>query len=200
LMILLRTAAKLTGSAKVRLRTEARAWNRRINRDRVKISWKFDRKAAPPEVTLEIRSFTERGPSGIHGSATRAAERLAGQRSYEQPDDRVASQRRNPYSLVTLAPGVMPAGGTGTGPIVNGVRSNTSEVMFDGAESLRAGRVKSDSSVPIDRLVSEYNQDCFAEGRRASQRTLDVIDSLRESVVPRHLPMMVVLALACAIP
>jgi hypothetical protein len=42
---------------------------------------------------------------------------------------------RNPYSLVTLAPGVMPAGGTGTGPIVNGGRSNTSEVMFDGAES-----------------------------------------------------------------
>src|SRR5262245_45518189 len=29
----------------------------------------------------------------------------------------------------------MPAGGTGTGPIVNGGRSNTSEVMFDGAES-----------------------------------------------------------------
>jgi hypothetical protein len=42
---------------------------------------------------------------------------------------------RNPYSLVTLAPGVMPAGGTGTGPIVNGGRSNTSDVMFDGAES-----------------------------------------------------------------
>jgi hypothetical protein len=42
---------------------------------------------------------------------------------------------RNPYSLVTLAPGVMPAGNTGTGPVVNGGRSNTSEVLFDGAES-----------------------------------------------------------------
>ena len=42
---------------------------------------------------------------------------------------------RNPYSLVTLAAGVMPAGGIGTGPIVNGGRSNTSEVMLDGAES-----------------------------------------------------------------
>src|SRR2546427_161969 len=39
---------------------------------------------------------------------------------------------RNPYSLVTLAPGVMPAGNTGTGPIVNGGRSNTSEVLADG--------------------------------------------------------------------
>jgi len=28
------------------LREEARAWNRRVNRDRVKINWKFDRKAA----------------------------------------------------------------------------------------------------------------------------------------------------------
>jgi hypothetical protein len=42
---------------------------------------------------------------------------------------------RNPYSLVTLAPGVMPAGNSGTGPIVNGGRSNTSEILLDGAES-----------------------------------------------------------------
>ena len=28
------------------LRREARAWNRRMNRDRVKINWKFDRKTA----------------------------------------------------------------------------------------------------------------------------------------------------------
>ena len=28
------------------LKAEARAWNRRVNRDRVKITWKFDRKAA----------------------------------------------------------------------------------------------------------------------------------------------------------
>jgi hypothetical protein len=28
------------------LREEARAWNRRVNRDRIKINWKFDRKAA----------------------------------------------------------------------------------------------------------------------------------------------------------
>ena len=28
------------------LRREAKAWNRRMNRDRVKINWKFDRQAA----------------------------------------------------------------------------------------------------------------------------------------------------------
>ncbi|MBI3694568.1 MAG: carboxypeptidase regulatory-like domain-containing protein [Acidobacteria bacterium] len=42
---------------------------------------------------------------------------------------------RNPYSLVMLAPGVLPKGSAGVGPIVNGGRSNTSEVLLDGAES-----------------------------------------------------------------
>jgi hypothetical protein len=28
------------------LRRESRAWNRRMNRDRIKINWKFDRRAA----------------------------------------------------------------------------------------------------------------------------------------------------------
>lgn len=42
---------------------------------------------------------------------------------------------RNPYSLVLLAPGVMPKGGAGAGPIINGGRSNTSEILLDGAET-----------------------------------------------------------------
>ncbi len=42
---------------------------------------------------------------------------------------------RNPYSLVVLAPGVSPRGNTGTGPIINGGRSNTSEILLDGAET-----------------------------------------------------------------
>ncbi|MBI4472580.1 MAG: TonB-dependent receptor, partial [Acidobacteria bacterium] len=45
---------------------------------------------------------------------------------------------RNPYSLVTLAPGVLPRGNTGTGPIISGGRSNTTEVLLDGAESRNA--------------------------------------------------------------
>ena len=39
------------------LRTEARAWNRRINRDRVKIAWKFDRKAAHRKSGYNGKSF-----------------------------------------------------------------------------------------------------------------------------------------------
>jgi len=42
---------------------------------------------------------------------------------------------RNPYTLLLLAPGVMPKGGAGAGPIVNGGRSNTSEILLDGAET-----------------------------------------------------------------
>src|SRR5262252_3861494 len=39
------------------LRAEARAWNRRMNRDRVKIAWKFDRKAARRKFGYNRKSF-----------------------------------------------------------------------------------------------------------------------------------------------
>jgi outer membrane receptor protein involved in Fe transport len=41
---------------------------------------------------------------------------------------------RNPYSLVALAPGVQDRGNAGVGPIINGARSNSTEVLLDGAE------------------------------------------------------------------
>jgi len=39
------------------LRREARAWNRRMNRDRIKIDWKFDRKAARRKFGYKSNSF-----------------------------------------------------------------------------------------------------------------------------------------------
>ena len=39
------------------LRKEARAWNLRINRDQVKIFWKFDRKAARRKFRYKLKSF-----------------------------------------------------------------------------------------------------------------------------------------------
>jgi DDE superfamily endonuclease len=39
------------------LKAEARAWNRRVNRDRVKIAWKFDRKAARRKFGYNNKSF-----------------------------------------------------------------------------------------------------------------------------------------------
>jgi hypothetical protein len=40
------------------LRRESRAWNRRMNRDRLKINWTFDRKAARPKFGYTKYAFT----------------------------------------------------------------------------------------------------------------------------------------------
>jgi hypothetical protein len=40
------------------LRREARAWNRRVNRDRLHINWKFDRKAARRKFHYKRKPFT----------------------------------------------------------------------------------------------------------------------------------------------
>ena len=40
------------------LKAEARAWNRRVNRDRVKIAWKFDRKTARRKFGYNSKRFT----------------------------------------------------------------------------------------------------------------------------------------------
>jgi Outer membrane receptor for ferrienterochelin and colicins len=42
---------------------------------------------------------------------------------------------RSPYSMMTLSPGVIAVGNTGTGPIVSGGRSNTSAILFDGQDT-----------------------------------------------------------------
>jgi len=39
------------------LRQEARAWNRRMNRDRIKIAWKFDRKNARRKFGFKPKPF-----------------------------------------------------------------------------------------------------------------------------------------------
>jgi hypothetical protein len=40
------------------LRQEAKAWNRRMNRDLVKIAWKFDRKTARRKFGYQRKPFT----------------------------------------------------------------------------------------------------------------------------------------------
>src|SRR4029434_6446377 len=41
-----------------RLRREAKAWNRRMNRDRITINWKFDRRAARRKFGYQRKRFT----------------------------------------------------------------------------------------------------------------------------------------------
>jgi outer membrane receptor protein involved in Fe transport len=62
---------------------------------------------------------------------------------------------RNPYSLVLLAPGVLPRGNAGSGPIINGGRSNTSEILLDGAET-RNATTNDIAFVPPLETVAEF--------------------------------------------
>ncbi|MCU0241871.1 MAG: carboxypeptidase regulatory-like domain-containing protein, partial [Vicinamibacteria bacterium] len=45
---------------------------------------------------------------------------------------------RNPYNLVPQSPGVSNRGNAGTGPVISGARSNSTEVLLDGAETRNA--------------------------------------------------------------
>jgi hypothetical protein len=47
------------------LRREAEAWNRRMNRDRVKINWKFDRRAARRKFRHKANSSCGHRPSAV---------------------------------------------------------------------------------------------------------------------------------------
>jgi hypothetical protein len=62
---------------------------------------------------------------------------------------------RNPYSLVTLAPGVVDRGNTGTGPLINGARSNSTAVMLDGSEQRNSTTNDLNYSPPLE-SVQEF--------------------------------------------
>ena len=62
---------------------------------------------------------------------------------------------RNPYSLVTLAPGVVDRGNAGTGPLINGARSNSTAVMLDGAEQRNSTTNDLNYSPPLE-SVEEF--------------------------------------------
>src|SRR5262245_21459965 len=59
---------------------------------------------------------------------------------------------RNPFGLVTLAPGVIAAGNTGTGPIINGGRSNTSEVQLDGTALRNSSTLDLNYTPPLESI------------------------------------------------
>jgi hypothetical protein len=62
---------------------------------------------------------------------------------------------RNPYSLVTLAPGVVDRGNTGVGPLINGARSNSTAVLLDGAEQRNSTTNDLNYSPPLE-SVQEF--------------------------------------------
>jgi hypothetical protein len=60
---------------------------------------------------------------------------------------------RNPYSLVTLAPGVVDRGNAGTGPLINGARSNSTAVLLDGAEQRNSTTNDLNYSPPLESVL-----------------------------------------------
>jgi DDE superfamily endonuclease len=50
------------------LRRETKAWNRRVNRDRVKIAWKFDRKTARRKFGYKGKPLSGHRPNGLSRS------------------------------------------------------------------------------------------------------------------------------------
>lgn len=61
---------------------------------------------------------------------------------------------RSPYSMLTLSPGVIAVGNAGTGPIVNGGRSNTSAILFDGQDT-RNNSTLDNAYTPPQEAVAE---------------------------------------------
>src|ERR1035441_3741479 len=57
---------------------------------------------------------------------------------------------RNAFSLVVLAPGVNPKGNLGTGPLINGGRSNANAVLLDGAQMLNSTTHDTSYSPPLE--------------------------------------------------
>jgi outer membrane receptor protein involved in Fe transport len=59
---------------------------------------------------------------------------------------------RNPYSLVELSPGVVNHGNAGTGPSINGGRSNANDVLLDGAEVLNSTTNDISYTAPLEAI------------------------------------------------
>lgn len=62
---------------------------------------------------------------------------------------------RNPYSLVVLAPAVTPKGNAGTGPLINGGRSNANSVLLDGGQVLNSTTNDTSYTPPLE-AVQEF--------------------------------------------
>ncbi len=62
---------------------------------------------------------------------------------------------RNPYSLIVLAPAVNPKGNAGTGPLINGGRSNSNSVLLDGGQVLNSTTNDTAYTPPLE-AVEEF--------------------------------------------
>ncbi len=100
-------------------------------------------------------------PGSVHEEVTVTADALAVERVSSSLGYVVSSTQvielptgRSPYSMLTLSPGVIATGNAGTGPIVNGGRSNTSAILFDGQDT-RNNSTLDNAYTPPQEAVAE---------------------------------------------
>src|SRR5262245_8181616 len=122
------------------------------------------RRAQVKEVTLRVGFIATVDVSLEPGAVTEAVEVTGGAAQLESQSGSLGNGvgntqlrelpliNRNPFGLVTLAPGVIAAGNTGTGPIINGGRSNTSEVLLDGAELRNSSTMDLNYTPPLESI------------------------------------------------
>ncbi len=89
-------------------------------------------------------------------------------------------QSRNPYSLVVLAPAVNPKGNPGTGPLINGGRSNANALLLDGQEELNSTTNDAAYTPPLDSVEQfKVQTSSFqAENGRTAGGVINVITKM----------------------
>ena len=83
---------------------------------------------------------------------------------------------RNPFGLVVLAPAVTPKGNAGTGPLINGGRSNANSVLLDGGQVLNSTTNDASYTPPLE-AVQEFKvqtSSYTAEFGRSAGGTINV--------------------------
>ena len=122
------------------------------------------KKAQVKDVTLRVGFIATVDVSLEPGAVTEAVEVTGGAAQLESQSGSLGNVvgntqlrelpliNRNPFGLVTLAPGVIAAGNTGTGAIINGGRSNTSEVLLDGAELRNSSTMDLNYTPPLESI------------------------------------------------
>ena len=95
---------------------------------------------------------------------------------------------RSPYSLMTLSPGVIATGNTGTGPIVSGGRSNTTAILLDGQDT-RNNSTLDNAYTPPQETVQEVRfitNNFSAEYGRSAGGVLVAAGKTRRQPGPRQ--------------
>ncbi len=95
---------------------------------------------------------------------------------------------RSPYAMLTLSPGVIPDGNTGTGPIINGGRSNTTAILMDGQDTRNNSTLDNNYTPPQESIqeIRFITNSFSAEYGRSNGGVLAAAGKTRHESVTRQ--------------